>query len=439
MGRLNGWSRTLPGRMSCWMLLAATLATVLQSGCRADPWPLWEQYATRYVDGQGRVIDKQGADRTTSEGQAYAMFFAVVGDDRPRFDKLLQWTEDNLAQGDLTLRLPAWNWGKAPDGQWKVLDANSAADADLWMSYALLEAGRVWKEPRYENLGRVMASRIAQQEVAELPGFGPVVLPGLKGFHPSATTWLVNPSYSPLPILARFADAMPDGPWGALAAQQGRMLRATSSGGYAMDWVEFNAAAPLAQQWTPVALPAQASSNGRAAPAKAAQPANDGLQDISGGAPTAPPQAAAVPPSSPAASAEGAVGSYDAIRVYLWAGMTDPGTAQARQSLDAVPAMAKYLAAQIVPPAKVGVNGAVESADGPIGFSAAVAPYLDALGMKKEAKAQMDRVMATKDPATGLFGRQQVYYDQNLALFASGWMAGRFRFERNGQLKLKWK
>lgn len=430
--------------MGCWMLLAATLATVLQSGCRADPWPLWEQYATRYVDGQGRVIDKQGADRTTSEGQAYAMFFAVVGDDRPRFDKLLQWTEDNLAQGDLTLRLPAWNWGKAPDGQWKVLDANSAADADLWMSYALLEAGRLWKESRYENLGRVMAARIAQQEVVELPGFGPVVLPGPKGFHPGATTWLVNPSYSPLPILARFADAMPDGPWGALVAQQGRMLQATSSAGYAMDWAQFNAAASAGQQWTPVALPAQATSNGSAAPqtiVKPAQAADDGLGDIAGGASSTSAPKAAVPVVPPASGpqTEGAVGSYDAIRVYLWAGMADPATKQARQSLDAVPAMAKYLATQIVPPAKVGVGGVVASAEGPIGFSAAVVPYLDALGMKREAKAQMDRVEATKDSASGLFGRQQVYYDQNLALFASGWSTGRFRFERDGRLKLKWK
>ena len=85
------------------------------------------------------------------------MFFALVANDRARFDKLLGWTQDNLAGGDLTQRLPAWSWGKSPDGSWKILDPNPASDADLWMAYALLEAGRLWHEPRYEKLGTAMA------------------------------------------------------------------------------------------------------------------------------------------------------------------------------------------------------------------------------------------------------------------------------------------
>ncbi len=93
------------------------------------------------IDSQGRVIDHSAQDRTTSEGQSYAMFFALVDNDRIRFDKLLNWTEVNLAGGDLTQRLPAWSWGKSPDGSWKILDQNPAADADLWIAYSLLEAG----------------------------------------------------------------------------------------------------------------------------------------------------------------------------------------------------------------------------------------------------------------------------------------------------------
>ena len=70
------------------------------SGCRAQqPWPLWKAYTERYLDGQGRVIDRSAGDRTTSEGEAYAMFFALVDDDRGHFDKLLDWTEANLAGG----------------------------------------------------------------------------------------------------------------------------------------------------------------------------------------------------------------------------------------------------------------------------------------------------------------------------------------------------
>jgi len=43
------------------------------------------------------VIDPQGDARTTSEGQAYALFFALTDNDRACFDRVLTWTQANLA------------------------------------------------------------------------------------------------------------------------------------------------------------------------------------------------------------------------------------------------------------------------------------------------------------------------------------------------------
>jgi endoglucanase len=114
---------------------------------------MWKNYAAGFMDNQVRVIDHDANDRTTSEGQAYAMFFALVANDGARFDGLLHWTEVNLASGDLASHLPAWSWGKAPNGKWGVLDVNSASDADVWMAYTLLEAGVAWKEAHYTWLG----------------------------------------------------------------------------------------------------------------------------------------------------------------------------------------------------------------------------------------------------------------------------------------------
>ena len=73
----------------------------------AQDWPLWKGYTAAFMDSQVRVIDRDQGDRTTSEGQAYAMFFALVAQDRSRFDGLLRWTESNLADGDLSTHLPA--------------------------------------------------------------------------------------------------------------------------------------------------------------------------------------------------------------------------------------------------------------------------------------------------------------------------------------------
>ena len=90
-----------------------------QSAAERPGWPAWEAFKAQFINEDGRVIsDDAGGGQTYSEGQAYALFFALVANDRAAFDKLLRWTENNLCDGDITARLPAWLWGKRPDGSW---------------------------------------------------------------------------------------------------------------------------------------------------------------------------------------------------------------------------------------------------------------------------------------------------------------------------------
>jgi endo-1,4-beta-D-glucanase Y len=382
-----------------WQRAAAMLAfglLSLQTGCRAEqPWPLWKTYRERFVEPSGRVVDRTASadGHTTSEGMAYAMFFALVVNDRTTFDKLLHWTEDNLAGGDLTARLPSWSWGKSPDGQWKVLDLNSAADADLWMAYDFLEAGRLWHDDRVAKLGQVMLDRIAHSEVTMAPGLGTVLLPGPTGFHPRPDLMILNPSYVPPQVLARLKEEQPTGPWGSIMDTLPKLLQGSSPAGFAMDWIAVSST--IAASGTPAEL----------ATGKTGVP----------------------------------VGSYDAIRVYLWLGMADKDTQGVGESLAATAGMARYMEGNVVPPLQVGADGKVISAEGTVGFSAAVIPYLMAMGKKPQAKMQQNRLDASMNSSTGLYGRSGEYYDQNLALFATGFGEGRFRFDRTGRLKLKWK
>ncbi|AIK16154.1 endoglucanase [Pectobacterium atrosepticum] len=167
-------------------------------------WPAWEQYKQHYISEQGRVIDTSTPNKiTTSEGQSYAMFFALVANDRAMFDRLLKWTEDNLSAGDLRANLPAWLWGESKDKQWAVLDPNSASDADLWIAYNLLEAGRLWKEARYQTLGTTLLARIAKEEVVNIPGLGVMLLPGKVGFA-EKESWRVTFRRSCWPVLLRW-------------------------------------------------------------------------------------------------------------------------------------------------------------------------------------------------------------------------------------------
>lgn len=57
-----------------------------------------------------------------------------------------------------------------------VLDNNSASDGDIWMAWSLLEAGRLWKETRYTEVGTALLKRIAREEVVNVPGLGSMLL-----------------------------------------------------------------------------------------------------------------------------------------------------------------------------------------------------------------------------------------------------------------------
>jgi endoglucanase len=369
-------------RLSARALMSLMLVAAVEVDCAGPTWPsLYQSYARAFLDNQIRVIDRDTGDRTTSEGQAYAMFFALVANDRARFDGLLRWTELNLAAGDLTAQLPAWQWGRDANDRWGVLDANAAADADVWMAYALLEAGRAWNDQHYTSIGRSLAKRIADEEVADIGGIGPVLLPAPKGFRQDDAIRL-NASYLPLQVFVGLGHLLPDGPWERIAQRISTLVSASAPHGFATDWIDF---AP-----------------GRGFSASDA-------------------------------------GSYDAIRVYLWAGMLDPAASGRDAMLRSLSGMTDWLRKNAAPPEKVRRDGSVEVPNGPVGFSAALLPYLSAIGEKKLADTQSGRLRSALDSRTGLYGRPPRYYDQNLALFALGWTERRFWFDSSGTLKTWWK
>jgi endo-1,4-beta-D-glucanase Y len=356
------------------------------SGCAAAEvsWPTWTRYVEAFLSGDGRVIDHTDHHRTTSEGQAYALFFALVANDRPLFDRVLRWTDANLAQGRLAERLPAWAWGQRRDGSWGILDANSASDADLWIAYALVEAGRLWSEPRYGELGRRVLSNVAAREVATLPGLGPTLLPGPRGFVvQNGRGWRLNPSYVPPQVLRAAADAQPGGPWSAVLATTLRMLRETARRGAFPDWVLYTAGRGFGRD--PV---------------------------------------------------KGAVGSYDAIRVYLWLGMLPPGEPAQRELQDgAKGALLRVLAERGTLPERIDVASLKTQGQAPVGFYAALLPLAAAVDPEVVPRLAERLSAAAKD---GLYGSPPAYYDQNLVLFARGFVEGRFRFAASGGLEPAW-
>src|SRR5260370_21730913 len=86
-------------------LILLLLLCTASGGCRQGPWNLWNAYAAHFIDEQGRVVDPQAGGRTTSQGQTYALFFALADNDLPHFQRVLAWTPSNPAGRNIGTRL----------------------------------------------------------------------------------------------------------------------------------------------------------------------------------------------------------------------------------------------------------------------------------------------------------------------------------------------
>jgi endo-1,4-beta-D-glucanase Y len=366
-------------KSSLALALAAVFPLATAQSCKPPTWPQWDGFAQRHLQPDGRIVDFSVPNQqSTSEGQSYGMFFALVANDRERFARIWRWSRDNLgAGGD---RLPAWQWGKRDNGSFGVLDPNSASDADLWMAYALLEAGRLWRMPEYQKAGMALLGQVKDKEIADLPQLGSMLLPGPQGFAVGNDAWRLNPSYLPLPLLRKFARIDVAGPWNVMIATAQRMIAQSSPQGFAPDWVAYRSKQGF--------LPDEQT---------------DGI------------------------------GSYDAIRTYLWAGVTDDADPLAQAWRDSLSGMARHLAANTAPPEKVDTISGATTGMGPVGFSASLLPYLQSLKLDGALKGQRQRVEEQ-------WGRNadQGYYNSVLILFGWSWLQGQYRFGSDGDVRPAW-
>ncbi len=369
--------RLAPGYSLLFLVIIAWTTPANAASCL--PWPLWQSFQHHLVSKDGRVIDfHTSAQHSTSEGQSYAMFMALVDNDQKRFNQLLHWTEHNLAQGSLEAHLPSWQWGRKEDSSWGVIDANSASDADLWIAYSLAEAGRLWHRPRLTSMAKSLAGRILKEESAHLPGLGLMLLPGKQGFSLQPGRWRLNPSYLPPQLLRRMEELQPGTGWQEMLESTVSMLQA-SGRGFIPDWIIYDAQLGF--------LPDEA---------------------------------------------HGAVGSYGAIRTYLWIGMLSPDDPLRLPLLKLMQPMAERVKQLGAPPRSVNTQTGQSTDRGSPGFSAALMPLLNALKRPRE-------LALLQGQAQQILRHPDHYYDQVLALFALGWMEGRYRFGHDGKLQPRWK
>jgi endo-1,4-beta-D-glucanase Y len=388
---LNAWKRAQPNKGKAACRLAVRVAALLAcvwlcvpgfvgaAAAPCDVWPQWQRFKQLYLSADGRVIDASSPRKiTVSEGQSYALMFALIANDPSTFARVLQWTQNNLSGGDLGRTLPAWQWGQTENGSWGVLDQNSAADADLWIAYSLMQAGALWHDERYAAMGQAVATRVLRDEVALIPKLGPMLLPGPRGFV-EHETWRLNPSYVPIQLLRAIGHQTRDKLWDEVLQSSQRLIIASAPHGAAADWMDYRIA--------------------------------DGFVSD---------------------SATQGIGSYDAIRVYLWAGMLSGADPAFKPLSHQFAPLLALLATRPGPPEVIDPASMDARGEAHHGFYAAMLPLLSAAhaqDLLQRYRARVDRDALHDD---------QHYYNDVLSLFGSGFLEGRYRFERDGALAPQW-
>lgn len=335
-------------RVSSQLIFGSVLMTLATTSFAA--WDLWDEYKAVHFDN-GRIVDfRDNGPVSTSESQSYGLFFALVAGDREAFDQILDWTIRHLAKGDMRQHSPSWLWGKRqkkttqvqenitsvihgqetpeeqakedvflpPEYEFGVVDENNATDADLWIVYSLLEASRLWKEPKYKELASAMLSGLESQ-VVEIPNIGKVLLPGRQGFVKEGG-YLLNPSYYPPFILQRIAVEYPQ--WEEVRDGLLKVLVKNAPDGFASDWAYFDREGI----WQP-------KHNSK--------------------------------------------GSWDAIRVYLWVGMLSKDNGQREILKKQFKNMLLITEKMNFPPEEIDTDKLVVVKPQREGFGAALLPLLD--------------------------------------------------------------
>ncbi|MGC8697064.1 MAG: glycosyl hydrolase family 8, partial [Halothiobacillus sp.] len=218
--------------------------------------------------------------------------------------------------------------------------------------------------------GLAVLALICRHDLWQSPRGRFYLLPGAQGFVLLDGRIVLNPSYWPAFQMQYLAEIDPAGPWHNLQHTAERKQITLMPKGFAPDWIAIDPA------------------TGQASPAP-----------------------------------QGVMGGYDAIRVYLWQGMSAGLDAVGAGSTDygLLQGMAHYLKDHPNPPEWVNTQTGQASGEGNLGFKAALIPYLNAVGNHHQAHVYLAEIHK-EIRRTGLVSKD--YYPNNLGLFALAYLMG---------------
>jgi endoglucanase len=180
--------------------VSTRLRTVLSSA--------WAGYKQVFIQPDGRVVDPTRGGVTTSEGQSYALLRAVWMGDQTTFNTVWSWTAAHLELGGDAPFASLWSDGR-------VVDADSASDADSDIALALLYAAKRFGEAQLRHQGLIVLSAIWQDDVVYIDGMN-VLTGGNWATRQQTPGPVINPSYFAPYAYRTFAAEDPSHPWSSL-------------------------------------------------------------------------------------------------------------------------------------------------------------------------------------------------------------------------------
>ena len=266
----------------CLLIVCSARCSRATGGCKQGPWPLWNSYSARFIDPQ-RAASSIPAATSAPPPKARPTRCSLPWPTMTAPPSTACWPGPRPISPAAILQthLPAWLWGKNKDGA--VEDPRPQLRLRrrrLDRLYA--SRGRPPLEvPAYTQPGPRHAGPDRQKRSRRSARLRSHAAARPRGFQ-HGNNWTLNPSYLPLFLFERLAAVDPAGPWQQIALSIPRLLEQSARHGYAMDWVEYVPGDGF--------YPAPKPQRRRAGRPERRRPG----------------------------------GSYDAIRVYLWAGMIDP-------------------------------------------------------------------------------------------------------------------
>ena len=203
---------------------------------------LWQEYKGAFYD-DGRIIDTGNQGVSHSEGQGYAMLFAVAAGDKQHFEHLWQWTRQHLQRDDY---LFSWRYRPCEYNDKRCVDdPNNATDGDILIAWALFRASKEWHESAYRDSAIHILKALASCCIVRLHELH-YLLPAASGFMTDEDNFHINLSYWVFPAFAAFFEETDDLLWLELYLAGERLIASSQDNRFSLtpDWLKIEAGKP---------------------------------------------------------------------------------------------------------------------------------------------------------------------------------------------------